>query len=437
LKAKARLYEGLAVYLDRRMALLLALGFSSGLPLLLVGGTLQFWLRQEGLSRTDVALFSAAATPYVFKFVWAPIVDRLKLSWITRRLGMRRGWLLLVQVALAFAVAELSSTQPRIDAWETARWTLVVAFLAATQDILIDAYRIDLLPVSDQGAGAAAAVFGYRLAMLVTSAGALYAATYLGDWSLTYLCMAPLFVVGLVATALAPLVKREPPPIEADSRLEAAAHHFRLAVLDPFRDILGRPGALYVLAFVALFKLGDGMAGVLTNVMLKDIGFTNIEIANIAKTWGLAATIVGLGIGGGMVRAMGVVRAMWVAGFVQLASNLMFCWQAYVGHDIYLLMATISVENISGGVGTAAFVAYMSGLCSASFSATQYALLTALAGLSRRFLAAGGGVFADAYGWVPYFAFTAVCAVPGLLLLYVLQQRGTTGLVERASTPAD
>ncbi len=431
-----RLRDGLGVYADRRMMLLLALGFSSGVPLLLVGGTLQFWLRQEGVSRTDVALFSLAATPYVFKFVWAPIVDRLKLSWLTRGLGMRRGWLLLVQIALAFAIAELSSTQPRVDAWDTARWTFVVTFLAATQDILIDAYRIDLLPVEDQGAGAAVAVFGYRLAMLVTSAGALYAATWLGDWSLAYLLMAPLVAVGIAATLLAPLIKPEPPPVEADTRLDAAAQHLRLAFLDPLLDIFKRPGAMYVLAFVALFKLGDGMAGVLVNVMLKDVGFTNIEIANIAKTFGLGATIIGLGIGGALVRGLGVVRAMWFAGFIQLASNLMFCWQAYAGHDVYLLVATISVENVSGGVGTAAFVAYMSGLCSASFSATQYALLTALAGFSRRFLAAGGGVFADEYGWVLYFAFTAVCAIPGLLLLYVLQRRGTTGLVERPPSPA-
>ncbi len=425
-----RFVDGLKVYADRRMMLLAALGFSSGLPLLLVGGTLQFWLRQEGLSRTDVALFSAAATPYVFKFVWAPLVDRMKLSWVTRHFGMRRGWLLLVQIGLCFAVAELSSTQPRVDPWETAQWTLVVAFLAATQDILIDAYRIDLLPTDEQGAGAAVAVFGYRLAMLVTSAGALYAATYLGDWSLTYLGMAPLFILGMVAVVLAPIVKEEPPPIVAATRTDAAMQHLRLAVLDPFRDILSRPGALYVLGFVMLFKLGDGMAGVLVNVMLKDIGFTNIAIANIAKTWGLAATLLGLVIGGSLVRGAGVVRAMWVAGFIQMASNLMFCWQAYVGDNAYLLMATISVENISGGVGTAAFVAYMSGLCSARFSATQYALLTALAGFSRRFLAAGGGVYADAYGWVSYFAFTAVCAIPGLMLLYVLQKRGTTGLVE-------
>ena len=431
-----RLRDGLRVYADRRMMLLIALGFSSGVPLLLVGGTLQFWLWQEGLSRTDVALFSAAATPYVFKFLWAPLVDRMRLPWLTRRLGMRRGWLLVVQIALAFAIAELSSTQPRVDPWETARWTLAVAFLAATQDILIDAYRIDLLPLEDQGAGAAAAVLGYRLAMLVTSAGALYAATYLGDWSLAYLGMAPLVLVGIGATLVGPFIKAEPPPIVAATRLDAAAQHMRLAFLGPLVDILKRPGAMYVLAFVALFKLGDGMAGVLVNVMLKDVGFTNIEIANIAKTFGLGATLVGLGIGGALVRGVGVVRAMWFAGFVQLASNLMFCWQAYAGHDVYLLVATITVENVSGGVGTAAFVAYMSGLCSASFSATQYALLTALAGFSRRFLAAGGGVFADTHGWVLYFAFTAVCAVPGLLLLYVLQRRGTTGLVERPPTAA-
>ncbi len=412
------------------MLLLLAFGFSSGLPLLLVGGTLQFWLRQEGLSRGDVALFSAAATPYVFKFLWAPVVDRLKLSWLTRHLGMRRGWLLVVQVALAFALAELSSTQPRVDVWETAKWTVVVAFLAATQDIIIDGYRVDLLPVADQGAGAAVAVFGYRLGMLVASAGALYAAHFLGDWSLTYLAIAPVMGVGVLATLLAPPVKPEPAPIEAATRREAALIHLRLAVVDPFQDIVRRAGWFRVLAFVALFKLGDGMAGVLTNVMLKDVGFTNIEIANIAKSWGLVATIVGVGVGGAMVRGMGVVRAMWVAGFVQLASNLMFCWQAHVGKDPWLLVATISVENISGGVGTAAFVAYLSGLCSASYSATQYALLTALAGVSRKFLAAGAGSFADLWGWVTYFAFTAVAAIPGLLLLYELQRRGTTGLVE-------
>ncbi len=423
-----KLIDGLKLYRDPRMLLMLALGFSSGLPRLLVYSTLTFWLLEEGLSIKAVGLFAATATPYSLKFLWAPLVDAMPLGPLSKRLGQRRAWMLLTQLGLAAAIAALATTSPSVDIFATAIAAIVVAAFSATQDIVVDAYRVDLLEVDEQGAGAAAVVFGYRIAMLVASAGALYLSALSGDnWQLTYFVMAALMGVGVAATLLGPEPDRHATTVGKSV--------FRTAVIEPLADITRRPGWSAILAFIILFKLGDALAGVMTTPLLLDVGFDKIEIANIVKTFGFFATMIGVFYGGALVSSLGVVRALWVAGFLQMGSNLMFALQAYVGYDLWLLTATISIENLTGGLGTAAFVAYLSGLCNKQYSATQYALLTALSSWLRTLLSTSSGFIADETGWVFYFLLTTASAIPGLIVLYMLQRRNWTGLRSEPQKP--
>lgn len=438
--------SSLAVYADRRMLVLLALGFSSGLPLLLVFSTLTLWLKDAGLAVGTIGLFAATRTPYSIKFLWAPLLDRLPIPGLTRLLGRRRSWMLVTQLGLLVTIAALGLSDPAGAPLVTAGVAVACAALSASQDVVIDAYRIDRLSVAEQGAGAAAAVTGYRLGMLASGAGALYLNGYGLSWPATYLIMAALMGVGVLATLLC----REPeaePQAAAGTAADATGHgsasqpggarrqsawllfaeHVRAGVVAPLVDLVRRRGAVgfaLLVAFVLLYKLGDALAATLGNVFLVEIGFTKIQIANIAKTYGLLAAIVGVLLGGWLVRAVGLWRALWIAGFVQMASNLMYALQARVGADATLLIATVGIEDISSGVGTAAFVAYLSGLCNKAYSATQYALLTALSGMLRNFLSASAGYLTEALGWQDFFLLTTAAAVPGLLMLYALSRWG-------------
>lgn len=418
----------LKVYADRRMLALFALGFSSGLPRLLVYSTLTFWLLEQGLDIESVGLFAATALPYNFKFLWAPLIDRLRLPLVGRWLGLRRGWMLVLQVGLMGSIAALAASDPAGAPVGCAVAALVVATLSASQDVVIDAYRVERLDDDEQGAGAAAAVFGYRVGMLAASAGALYIAAWLGDaeagdWRATYLIMAGLMAVGVLTTLASAEPERAEP--ERDAGLWS---HLKDGVVGPLRDFAGRRGWAAIAAFVVLYKLGDALAGTMTNPLLVDLNFSNAEIATIAKTYGLVASLVGVAVGGLMVRRFGLVGALWIGGVVQMASNLMFSLQASAGHDPQLLALTISVENLSGGLGTAAFVAYLSALCRREYTATQYALLTAVSSALRTAAATGAGYAVAAMGWSPYFAATTAAALPGLVLLAWLSRRHLTGL---------
>jgi PAT family beta-lactamase induction signal transducer AmpG len=419
-----RLLESLKVYADPRILGIGFLGFSSGLPRLLVYSTLSFWLLEEGLSITAVGLFAATALPYNLKFAWAPLLDRVRLPIVTRLLGLRRGWMAIIQVALAAAVLALSTGDPRAAPVVVAAMALVVSFLSASQDVVIDAYRVEILDDEEQGAGAAAVVFGYRIGMLVASAGALYIAAWSESWPATYAVMAGLMAVGLVTT----LLVREPASSESDDGEAPLVEEVRDAVLGPFRDFVGRRGMLLVLVFILLYKLGDALAGTMTNPLLVALEFEKTTIADVAKTFGLVASIVGVFAGGALVRRLGIVRALWVAGFLQMGSNLMFSVQAWVGRDVPTLVATIGIENLSGGLGTAAFVAYLSALCDRRYTATQYAFLTAAASSLKTVVSTGSGAAVEAVGWAPYFLLTTAAAAPGLVLLWWMQRRDWTGL---------
>jgi PAT family beta-lactamase induction signal transducer AmpG len=352
------------------------------------------------------------------KFLWSPLIDRLPIPILTARLGRRRGWALAIQPALALAILALGLTDPRSDPAATALAAVAVAFLSASQDIVIDAYRIELLRPEEQGAGAAATQWGYRFGMLVASAGALYAASF-GGWSFAYALMAGLMLVGMAAVWFTP----EPggirllEPLPGGSALARVAAWLKRAVVAPFADMLGRRGAIAILCFVILYKFGDALAGTMSNPLYVTLGFTKVEVANIGKAYGFVAGLAGLAAGGVVVLRLGIFRALLVCGVLQMLSNLMYVLQAWVGHDLPTLALTIGIENLTGGMGSAAFVAYLSGLCNLAFTATQYALLTSLAAIGRTTLSASGGALADAVGWSPFFALATVACLPGLVLL--------------------
>ena len=403
----------LRLYGDRRMLAILAMGFSSGLPLALTGATLSIWLKEDAISLTAIGLFAQVGLSYNLKFLWAPIIDRVPLPGLTRLLGRRRSWALFIQILLAAAILAMGQTDPRIDPWPVALIAVVVAFFSASQDIVIDAYRVELLTDREQGGGAAVTQIGYRLGMLVSGAGALYLASYLG-WRAAYTVMACCVTVGMASV----LLTREP-----EHPRDMRRNWFRAAIVEPFAEFAQRRDWVAILAFVVLYKTGDAVAGWMAGPFYIAMGFDKIEIANVSKIFGLIASMAGVVLGGGLVYRAGVMRALMIGGVLQMLSNLAYIAQFYAGHDVAMLAATIAVENVTGGIGSAAFVAYLSRLCNPAFTATQYALLSALAATSRTFLASSGGWLAERFGWAPFFVIATLFCLPGLGILTWLMRR--------------
>jgi len=418
-RAAAELFQ------DRNMLVVLLQGFSSGLPLALSGATLGIWLAESGVSLRAIGFAALIGLSYTLKFLWAPIVDRMPLPYLTRRFGRRRGWALLIQVLLVLAILAVGQTDPKAALWWTVMAAVAVAFLSATQDIVIDAIRIEILAPEQQGMGAAATQWGYRGGMLASGAGALYAATF-GGWAFAFTVMAALMSVGVVSV----LMMQEPAasrralaPLPGATPADRARAWFAVAVIAPFVDVMRREAWLLILVVVVLYKFGDALAGVMTSPFYVQTGFTKIEIANVSKVFGVIATLAGVAAGGALVFRVGIYRGLLIAGVLQMLSNLMYVALAMAGHDIWMLTATIGIENFTGGMGSAAFVAYLSMLCNARFTATQYALLSALAAVPQRVLSASGGVLAEMLGWVPFFLLSTLAALPGLLLLALLMRR--------------
>ena len=416
----------LAVYRQPRLVAILLMGFSSGLPLALTFGTLSYWLAELGVSLTAIGLFGLVRTSYSLKFLWSPVIDRLPIPLLTARLGRRRSWALTIQLLLMFAILALGQTDPRTAPAMTALAAVVVAFLSASQDIVIDAYRIELLSADEQGAGAAATQWGYRFGMLASGAGALYAASY-GGWHFAYAVMAALMGVGMVTVWFTP----EPGATDAPERLPgvSAGEQVRTwlarAVVAPFRDIFVRTGLLQLTAialFIVFYKFGDALAGSMANPLYVALGFTKVEVATIAKVYGVVATLAGVALGGVLVARIGVFRALLICGALQALSNLMYAVQVWAGHDVGMLALTIGGENLTGGMASAAFVAYLSNLCSRDFTATQYALLSSLATVGLNVLSASGGALAEALGWVPFFVLSTLFCLPSLLLLWIMRR---------------
>jgi PAT family beta-lactamase induction signal transducer AmpG len=423
---------GVRVYGNRRVLTVLWLGFSSGLPLALTFQTLSVWLSEAGVSKTAIGLLALLGIPYTCKFLWAPLIDRLPLPYLTARLGRRRSWALLTQLALMLTMLALGATDPaRAPAW-TALCAFLVAFCSASQDIVLDAYRVESLAEHQYGAGAAMMVFGYRLGMVASSAGALYLATALG-WFLTYACMAALMLVGIVTVLWNPEPANTIPPSPGAAELR---HWLYSAVVQPFADFMRRRNWLLILLFILLYKCGDALASVMSNPFYLALGFTKIDIANLGKLLGLVATLSGGFLGGILVSRVRIVPSLLICGVLQMLSNLMFVVQAMAGHHYLLLAVTITVENVSGGMGTAAFIAYLSSLCNVAYTATQYALLSSLMAFGRLLMASSSGWMADHLGWVSFFLLTTVAALPGLaVLLWMRQSFPAPSVLTEASPP--
>lgn len=404
-----------SVYTSPRVLLVFLLGLLSGLPLALTGSTVSIWLTEVGISKASIGFFAIIGTPYAIKFLWAPLVDNLHLP-IIGNLGRRKSWLLLSQCALVLSLVGMAFTNPVSYTALFALLALCVAISSATQDIVIDAYRVEVLEAPEQGAGAAAIVFGYRAGMLISGAGALLLAESL-PWKMVYLAMAGFVVIGGLFLMLRPEPKAIKRPLGG-----SAAEWLRAAVINPFRDFTTHNGWLLILLFVMAFKLGDALAGVMTGPFLIEIGFTKTTIATIVKTYGLGATLLGTFIGGILIARMNLLSALWLCGILQMFSNLLFAILAFKGANEHWLMFVIAIENLSGGMGTAAFVAYLSSLCRVEYTATQYALLSSLAAAGRTWLSAGSGLLAESLGWIGFFVFTTAAALPGLFLLFILQR---------------
>jgi MFS transporter, PAT family, beta-lactamase induction signal transducer AmpG len=406
----------LEVFGNRRIAVVLFLGFSSGLPLALTGGTLQAWMTVSGVDITTIGLFSLIGLPYLFKFLWAPLMDRF----VPPLLGRRRGWIALMQMALAGAIFIMASLDPARVPMALAGLALLVAFLSASQDIVYDAYRTDVLREKERGAGAAVSVLGYRVAMLVAGALALIIADQIG-WHGTYVLMAMLMLAAVLATVFGP----EPEiAVKPPARLSEA-------VMGPLKDFFSRHDALWLLALIVLYKLGDAFAGTLTTAfLLRGAGFSLTDVGAINKTLGLIATIVGALFGGGLMVKLGLFRSLLLFGVLQALSNLSFMVLAWVGKNYSVMVAAVGFENFAGGMGTAAFVALLMGLCNARYSATQFALLSAAASVGRVLVGPPAGYLVEAIGWADFFFLTFLVALPGLALLWWL--RGTVSSLQKS-----
>lgn len=409
----------LEVFRSRRIAVTLLLGFASGLPLALTSGTLQAWMTVEGVDITTIGIFTLAGLPYTWKFLWAPLMDRF----VPPALGRRRGWILLTQLLLMAGIAAMGFLSPAHAPWALAALAVLVAFSSASQDIVVDAYRTDLLKERERGVGAAVSVLGYRVAMLVSGALALILADRIG-WQETYWLMAGLMMVGMIATLWGP---------EPDGEVRAPSS-LQQAVLEPLREFFYRRGAFWLLLLIVLYKLGDAFAGSLTTAFLiRGAGFSPTDVGTINKGMGLAATILGVLFGGTLMVKLRLYRALMIFGVLQAVSNLTFMWLAAVGHSYPLMVLAVAVENLSGGMGTAAFVALLMALCNHRYTATQYALLSALAAVGRVYVGPASGFVVEALGWVSFFFLTFLAALPGLGLLAAM--RSTLDGLERHKAP--
>lgn len=424
--------QAATVYLQPRVLIVLFLGFSSGLPLALSGSTLLVWMRESGVDLGTIGLFALVGTPYTIKFLWAPLIDALNVPVLTRLLGRRRGWLVFSQLLLIAAILLLALTDPARSPFYVALGALLVATASATQDTVVDAFRVESLSESEQAAGMAAYVAAYRVGMLVATAGVLFLVSgFEGSglakssaWAWGYVAMAAMVGIGMLAAILATEPERSQQALEA-TRDENSSRRIIAAAVGAFSEFVTRKDAWAVLAFVILFKFTDAFSGTMTAPFVIDLGYTRNDYAAIVKGVGLAATLIGGFAGGFVARAWSLPACLWFAGIVQALSNLVFAWLATIATNQWALAVAISAENFTGAIGTVIFVAYLSALCNNPLhTATQYALLAALSAVGRTYLASGAGFVAQSTGWVWFFSVSVLVAIPSLILLAWLQGRG-------------
>jgi PAT family beta-lactamase induction signal transducer AmpG len=427
--------DTLAVYLKRRVLVVLLLGFSGGLPFSLTGMALQAWMTESGVDIRTIGLFAAIGIPYLIKFLWAPLTDALDVPILSARLGRRRGWLMLTQAWLMAAIVLLAFGSPAVSPLVVAAAALMVATASATQDIIIDAFRVESLPEDEQAAGMASYVAAYRVGALISGAGTLFLVSGFegagfgqqAAWTAGFVTMAALVLVGIAATLLAvePAQSAAAEAEHATHARENAVTRVGKAAVGAFLDFFSRDMALAVLAFVTLFKLADALALALTTPFVLDLGFSRNELAGIVKGIGFIATLTGGFAGGYVARVLPLAPSLWLGGILQTVTILAFAWQAVVGMDVATLTFTITIQYFTDAIGTVIFVAYLSALCGNPLhTATQYALLTALTAAGRTVFSLGTGYLVHATGWVWYFLICATAAIPSFILLAYLQRGG-------------
>ncbi|MDH5190104.1 MAG: AmpG family muropeptide MFS transporter [Gammaproteobacteria bacterium] len=432
--------EALRVYLKPRVITMLFLGFSAGLPFLLVFSTLSAWLTDEGLTRSAIGFFSWVGITYSIKVFWSPVIDRLPLFPFTHLLGQRRGWILLAQIGIACGLLGMAFSDPNQNLTAVALFALLVAFSSATQDVAIDAYRIEAVEKELQGAMAASYIFGYRVALLAAGAGAFYIADFT-NWQTAYISMAGLMLVGIVTVLLIaePERKVSNETMMQEQRvidyMERSAHlpdyvrtavsWFIGAVVCPFIDFFKRNGslALVILLLVGVYRISDITMGVMANPFYLDLGFSKVEIANVSKIFGFFMTIFGAGLGGILVVRYGIMRPLLLGAIMVSATNLLFAYMASVEPNLTLLAIVISADNLSGGLAGAAFIAYLSSLVNTAYTATQYALFSSLMTLPAKFLGGFSGIVVDSQGYAFFFIYASLVGIPAILLVLYLMKK--------------
>ncbi|MCP4324187.1 MAG: AmpG family muropeptide MFS transporter [Psychromonas sp.] len=433
------------IYLEKRVAILFFLGFSAGLPILLVFSTLSFWLREAGVSRASIGFFSWIALAYAFKWIWSPFVDRLSIPILTNWLGRRRSWLLLSQSAIVLSLVGMAMSDPQVNLTLFAIFALIVAYSSATQDIVIDAYRIESAPEKFQAAMAAAYMTGYRLAMIMAGAGSLAIAAWaspsdayqLSAWSLSYFVMAGCMAVGIITTFVCHEPEYQDKQASKQKQIETKLEHQNLprflahflawldiAVVAPFADFFKRYGkhALLILLLIGTYRISDIVMGIMANPFYVDMGYTKGEVAAISKVFGVVMTLLGAGLGGILLTRYSTYSILFLGAFLVVITNLIFAVLAFVGKDLLLLTVIISMDNISAGIATTAFITYISKLTNIEFSATQYALFSSMMLLFPKFIAGFSGVYVDGFGYINFFITSALIGVPVLGLIVLLKK---------------
>lgn len=413
-------------YLRKNPMITFLLGISSGFPLTLLIATMTFWLAKVGIDTATIGFAVALGIPYTLKFLWAPLVDKLPLPFLTNAFGQRRGWLFFVQALLFVSIWQLGASNPQPgDIGLFAIWALITAFLSATQDIVIDAYRIEILEEDEFAHGTATNQFGYRTGNLIAGAGTIYFASNEGlglGWAtaygLTAFCIIPA-IIGALWAGPGKFVDRF-----ENAKGMKAGQWLTEAVVNPFREFLTRHGAFLILGFVLVYKVGDAMGQAMLGPMIVDLGFADLDYISANKLWGFGALIVGSALGAPFILWLGMGRALLISGLMMMLSNVMFMILAATGNSYWMLVAAIVTENLTSGIGLTVFTTYLSGLSSVAYTATQFALLSSFAGVGRTFMAGPAGIVADKIGWVAFWGFTVAAAIPGMLLLWVLWNKG-------------
>jgi len=409
------LADFLYLYFTKKLFVIFLMGIASGIPLYLILSTLAIWLTRSNIDISIVGLFSLTQLPWTIKFFWSPIFDYYRIPFFSKFIGNRKAWLFLIQLFLSLSILALGLSNPNDNLLPTAIFAFVVAFFSASQDIIIDAYRIELLDDDEQGAGAAMTQAGYRIGGIISGAGALYMREVI-TWSEVFLIVSLIILMFAIITLFLPRIKE----------INRKQNGFIITFFNPLIELIRRNNVkefLIIILFILTFKLCDSVAGVMANPFYVKIGFENIEIANASKLFGVLATILGVFIGGLLVKKIGILKSLLLSAFLQMISNILFFVLSKIGPDYSFLIITVLGENISGGIGSASFVAYLSILCNRNFTATQYALLSSVMGVARTFIASPSGFVVELLGWSNFFLISTLFAIPGLVILFWMEKK--------------